>query len=255
MSTQVLQGNARALDDIPDESVHCIVTSPPYNCGVPYDGYEDALDWNEYEAMGMAACREMHRVLVPGGRAWINVPPAVPHPTEPDRYDLEHAWKVYLFAAGLRYRDTIVWKQNSHDGGTAWGSWLSPSAPNIRGEWEAIISVFKGPDWKRNATTPGLLEQPRQGLGGDWTDMVRNVWDLPSVKRLYSAAPFPIELPARCIRLSTWPGETVLDPFGGGGTTAEAADLLGRHGISIDISAKQTAITRDRLTNLFGGPS
>lgn len=254
MTTEVVCGSATKLDMVADGSVACVVTSPPYNCGVPYDGYDDLMTWHDYMLMTRDAAEEMYRVLVGGGRVWVNVPPAVPEPDHDARVDLEWIWKSSLRRAGFQYRDTIVWKQNSHDGGTAWGSWLSPSAPNIRGEWESIISMFKG-EWKRNASTPGLLEQPRMGLGGDWTDMVRNVWDLPSVKRLYSAAPFPIELPARCIRLSTWPGETVLDPFGGGGTTAEAADLLGRHGISVDISAHQTAVTNDRLTTLFGGPA
>lgn len=262
MSTEVVLGNAADLDWIDDESIDCIVTSPPYNCGISYDGYTDDLPWEDYHNMVVRpSLHEMYRVLKPDGRLWLNLPPSTPIATNtkviPYRVPLANNWlEVATAEIDFHYRDTIVWKQNSHDGGTAWGSWLSPSAPNIRGEWETIMSFFKGPEWKRTPPPEhSTYMDIRHDLGGDWTDMCRNVWEMPTAKRTYSAAPFPLELPARCIRLSCFPGSRVLDPFGGGGTTAEAADLLGHHGISVDISPEQTRITRDRLTTLFGGPS
>lgn len=251
MTIIVSRGHAGALQ-LPDESVHCVVTSPPYNCGIEYEGYNDQRAWSEYvRSLVVPASREIERVLIPGGRAWVNVPVNGPPDQFGGRMNVAGLWQNALQeGTRLRYRDTIVWKQDAHDGGTQWGSWLRPSAPNLRGEYEVILCFFKG-HWTR--PNPGAIELPRQDLGGDWTDLCRNVWTLPTVRSKFSPAAFPIELPARAIRLSTWPGEVVLDPFGGSGTTAEAADILGRVGISIDVSAEQTRITKDRLTNVFGG--
>jgi DNA modification methylase len=252
-------GNATDLI-LPNQSVHCVVTSPPYNCSVPYDGYADQISWQDYLFLAQDSAREMDRVLVEGGRVWINVPPAVPENPEGNlfRQSPLHIWHQALGMAGFTYRDTIVWRQDSHDGACAWGSWKRPSAPNLRGCWEAVLSFFKGP-YKR--TAPEGYEDYEDGytsngssynLGGEWTDLVRNVWDLsPARGSKYGPAPFPLELPARCIRLSTWPGEVVLDPFGGSGTTAKAASELGRVGVSVDISARQTAAAADRMFTLF----
>lgn len=216
----------------------------------------------EYLDLATAACDEMARVLIPGGRVWVNVPAAIPFfnaemkPT-PWRAAVSAVWADRLGAAGLCYRDTIAWIQDSHDGACAWGSWLSPSAPNLRGGWEAILCWFKesgisSNSWKRQAPSEfANSSMPRKELGGDWTDLCRNVWYLAPSRSKDSPAPFPLELPARCIRLGTWPGEVVLDPFGGSGTTAEAAHVLDRVGISLDCSAEQTTKTADRLHTLW----
>jgi DNA modification methylase len=235
----VYPGDATKLP-LADESVHCIVTSPPYNCGTEYEGYDDNMSWGEYIQMVHAAAHEMERVLVPGGRAWINVAPTVPfNGKPPDGYDIQEGgrvslalgWGKVLTDMGLTYRDTVIWLQGGHDGGTSWGSWKSPSAPNLRGGYEVVLLYFKG-SWKRAHQGP---RQPYQGE--DWQDLVRNVWTIPPVRRKMGA-PYPRELPRRCIVLSTWLGEVVLDPFGGTGTTVAAAEEAGRVGIGFDIGAR-----------------
>jgi DNA modification methylase len=226
----VYPGDATKLP-LADESVHCIVTSPPYNCGTEYEGYDDNLDWYDYEALAEHSAKEMLRVLVPGGRAWVNVAPSVPG-MGGSRTALAAGWQEALGWAGFNYRDTIIWLQGGHDGGCAWGSWKSPTSPNLRGGYEVILLYFKG-QWKRYPTLGNIpLYQ-----GDDWQDLVRNVWPIRPVRRK-GGAPFPAELPRRCIALSTWPGEVVLDPFGGTGTTVAAAEEAGRVGIGFDIGAK-----------------
>lgn len=252
MTAIAIEGDATNLI-FPDESIDCIVTSPPYNVGVPYDGYKDFINWVDYRGMAQDAAREMERVLVDGGRVWVNIPPAVPEQPNGNLYRQcpQHIWHQALGMAGFTYRDTIVWRQDSHDGACAWGSWKRPSAPNLRGCWEAVLSFFKGP-YKR--TPPEGFESWEDDAVAmtQWPELVRNVWDIqPERGSKYGPAPFPLELPVRCIRLSTWPGEVVLDPFGGSGTTAKAADVLGRVGISVDISARQTAAAADRMFTLF----
>jgi len=197
--------------------------------------------------------REIARILAPGGRVFCNVQPTVPKllgrsapdgksTLEPERVNLAGIWSSALAAAGLAYRDVIVWTQDSFDGACQWGSWLQPSAPNLRGSWEAVLLYYK-PPWRRQPRPVFKgWKAPREDLGGDWTELVRNVWKIkpsPPKKRDdpdYFPATFPIEIPARAIRLSTWPNELVVDPFAGSGTTGRAAELFGRRSILIDIA-------------------
>lgn len=238
----LVKGNATALP-LDNESVHCVVTSPPYNVGVEYVGHDDNMPWEAYHEMTLRSALEMRRVLVPGGRAWVNVMPSIPvkdakgKPTG-SRINLGRMWQESLHRAGLQYRDTIVWEQDNFDGGTAWGSWLRPSAPNIRGAYELVICTFKPPYARPTPERWKGVDMPREELGGDWTDLCRNVWKIaPARANADTPAPFPVELPARAIRLSTWPEEIVLDPFAGSGTTLRAAEILGRASIGIDKGA------------------
>jgi site-specific DNA-methyltransferase (adenine-specific) len=115
-----------------------------------------------------------------------------------------------------------------------------PSAPNLRGEYEVVLVYHKGP-WKRQ--TPEGLDGWRDELGG-WEDCCRNVWRIPPARSAEHPAVFPDELAGRCIRLSTWPGEFVLDPFCGSGTTLRAARDLGRAAIGVELSASYVGLAR-----------
>lgn len=238
-----------------DESVDCIVTSPPYNCGMEYEGVDDRMTWEQYGALAFDSSREMRRVLKPGGRAWVNV-----MPTEPEeetggthkngrpgkkgghlipRANLLAIWNLALDEAGLSYRDTVVWVQDAYDGACSWGSKWSPNAPNLRGSWEAILLFHKWP-WMR-----GRVEQndiPRES----WAEYTRNVWKMNPTQTPGHPATFPSELPRRAILLSTWPGDVVLDPFCGSGTTVKVAKDLGRKAIGVDLAPSYLEMTRDR---------
>lgn len=250
---RVIQGDATRLP-LADESVACIVTSPPYNVGMEYgDDAPDVMSWKDYGALARDSAREMFRVLKPGGRVWVDIQPTVPYGPGDNtrRAALVSIWDDWLRAPGFLYRDTVAWIQDSHDGQCAWGSWLLPSAPNQRGGWESILCFYKD-TWtrKRPDGVSPTWRAPRFDLGGDWgNDLCRNTWKIAPSRSKYPAT-FPIDLPARCIRLSTWPGETVLDPFGGTGTTADAAERLGRHGITVSLDAAGTAFARDRAERL-----
>lgn len=214
----------------------CVVGSPPYNCGIDYpNGYEDRVSWAVYNAWATRWARQIHDVLCPGGRAWVNVSPAVPHTPGDNtagRVNLALLWAVALQNAGLQYRDTVTWVQDSWDGQCAWGSWLQPTAPNLRGSSELILLYYKE-TWSRPVLKHKGRKMEREDLGGDWSDLCRNVWKMDPAKG--KGAPFPIELPARAIRLSTWEDEWVLDPWGGTGTTGEAAKKLGRNSVLVDV--------------------
>lgn len=215
-----------------EASVDCVVTSPPYNTNMPYTGVEDALLPEDYRARAVWWTQEIARVLKPGGRTWINVPQSLPElgRPHPDRWSPATMWHELLIASGLLFRDWIVWRQVGADAATAWGSHLSPNAPNIRGRYELVLLFFKE-RWSRGRTEKNDIDSR---VWGPWT---QNVWELPCVtQRNGHPAPFPAELPQRAILLSTWPGDVVLDPFCGSGTTVKVAKDLGRLGIGCELS-------------------
>jgi len=234
-------------------SIPLVVGSPPYNVGITYPtGYKDWIPWALYTQRARKWAAEIARILQPGGRVFLNVQPTVPrvlarsgpgthNPPEPERVDLAGIWADAFYDAGLKYRDVIVWTQDSYDGACQWGSWLQPSAPNLRGSWEAIL-IFYRDHWKREPKRVFKgWKADRDDLGGDWTDLTRNVWKIqPARVRKadpdYFPAQYPIEIPARAIRLSTWPNELVVDPFAGSGTTGLAAEKLGRRSVLLDLA-------------------
>jgi DNA modification methylase len=222
-----------------DSITPCIVTSVPYNVAIVYpSGYTDHVPWPVYAAKARVWAKEMARVLMVGGRVWLNVQQTVPKivgDVGGERINLGFLWMDALAKAGLKYRDTLFWIQDSFDGACAWGSWRQPSAPNLRGAGEMILLYYKGvwarpirPVWRGKP-------QPRVELGGDWVDLTRNVWKINPANGKDAPAAFPIELPARAIRLSTWPNELVVDPFAGRGTTGWAAEQLGRQSVMVDL--------------------
>lgn len=242
------------LRTIPTESVHCVVSSPPYNTTQEYGvGVSDDRGWAVYGQMVEAVAVELFRVLVQGGRVWWNVQPAIPD-GDGRRIPLALWWQAAL-EQYLWYRDTVVWIQDSWDGACAWGSWCSPSAPNLRGGHELVLSYYKADDaaggrgglWRRSPDSEQReYRDGGSGLGGSWQDLCRNVWKIAPARSARPAT-FPVDLPARCIRLSTWPGEVVLDPFCGTGTTLVAAQRLGRRGVGIDLARELLDVTIGRL--------
>jgi DNA modification methylase len=250
-SAGVVRGDARRLP-VRTSSVACVVTSPPYNLSVPYEGCGDRMPWPAYWELIHRSCREMARVLVPGGRVWLNVMRAEPDRTgqsirgrkakghEVARVDLARMWAEGLEGAGLAYRETIVWAQDAWDGACSWGSWRMPSAPNLRGEYEVVLVYHKGL-WRR--CPPLGLEDWRDDLPG-WEECCRNVWCISPARSMEHPAVFPDELVRRCIRLSTWPGEIVLDPFAGAGTVVRVARELGRHGVGVELSEVYAGLAR-----------
>jgi site-specific DNA-methyltransferase (adenine-specific) len=227
------------------ECAACAVTSPPYNVGLAYDSDQagDALAWDAYWRLADAAAAVIARALVPGGRAWVNTAMSVPETPGPEsgragkrRVLLARGWADALeLGGGLVLVDQVSWP-SVRSGGCAWGSWQSPAAPNLRGDHEAVTVACRD-GWERSA--PVGMEGWRDTVG-DWPVLCSTVWSIPTVGGRDGAHPaaMPVEVARRCIRLSTWPGETVLDPFAGSGSTLLAARQLGRRAIGIERSER-----------------
>ena len=226
-----------------DDSVDLIVTSPPYGLDKAYsDAAEpdrsDDNDWRHNIALWL---REMFRVARVGGRLAINVP----LDTTRGGYRPTYAQTVFLAdLAGWRYRSSIVWAEQNVSKSVARGSVDSPAAPHVIAPVEMIALFSKG-DWKRETpagVTPDLAHD-------EWLAWTNGLWTFSGESRAWEGHPaaFPPELPRRLIRLLSFPGDTVLDPFLGSGTTALVAWELGRRFNGFDLNPEYVESARRRL--------
>ncbi|MBM5805459.1 MAG: site-specific DNA-methyltransferase [Candidatus Verstraetearchaeota archaeon] len=238
---KVICADSRSLSMIPDSSVHLMVTSPPYNVGKDYD--ED-LDLPAYLDLLKEVFAETYRVLIPGGRACINIANVGRKPYIPyHKFIIDCMQEV-----GFIMRGEIIWGKEAGAGtSTAWGSWSSASNPTLRDthEYILIFSKLKFSRSKKDKVDTITSEE--------FLEYTKSVWKFmpESAKKVGHPAPFPVELPYRCIQLYTFKDEVVLDPFCGVGTTAIAAIKAGRHFICVDISQDYVEKAKKRIADLI----
>ncbi|NPA35133.1 MAG: site-specific DNA-methyltransferase, partial [Chlorobi bacterium] len=230
--------SSERMDVLPDNSVHLMVTSPPYNVGKEYD--ED-LTLDEYKTFLKRVWKEVYRVLVPGGRACINVANLGRKPYIP-----LHSFIIEdMLDVGFLMRGEIIWnKSASASPSTAWGSWMSASNPTLRDVHEYIL-VFS----KETFTRKNPQKRKSTITREEFLEFTKSIWTFPaeSAKKIGHPAPFPIELPYRCIQLYTFEEEVVLDPFMGSGQTAIAAIKTKRFYIGYDINAEYVELANKRI--------
>jgi len=235
---QIFCASSERMAELPDSSVHLIVTSPPYNVGKEYD---QDLTLDEYLAFLLRVWREVHRALVPGGRACINVANLGRKPYIP-----LHAFIIQdMLQAGFLMRGEIIWnKAASASPSTAWGSWRSASNPTLRDVHEYILVFSKGVF--RRKRLEGKVDTISREQFLEWT---KSVWSFQaeSAKKVGHPAPFPMELPYRLTQLYTYAGEVVLDPFMGSGQTALAAIQAGRNFVGYEIDDGYVRLAQERL--------
>lgn len=228
--------SSERMDELPDRSVHLAVTSPPYNVGKEYDG---DLTMEQYRGMLKRVFCELYRVLVDGGRACINVANLGRKPYIPlHSYIIED-----MHACGFSMRGEVIWDKGSSAGtSTAWGSWQSASNPTLRDVHEYILVFTKGPFARKPAGKSTITKD-------EFLQYTKSVWQFhaESAKRVGHPAPFPVELPYRCIQLYTFAGDVVLDPFCGVGSTCVAALKAGRHFVGYDTDASYVRAALERI--------
>lgn len=235
--------SAEAMSDLPDNSVHLMITSPPYNVGKEYD--ED-FTLDEYLAFLERVWREVWRVLVPGGRACVNIANLGRKPYIP----LNAFIARQMVDIGFLMRGEIIWNKAGHASpSTAWGSWKSPSNPTLRDVHEYIL-VFSKQRFGRSKKRPGDQPDREATISRDnFLEHTKSVWTFPPepARKVGHPAPFPVELPRRLIELYTFAGEVVLDPFMGSGQTAIAALKTGRHYVGYEVSEEYAALAGKRI--------
>ena len=234
----IFDHSSEAMAELPDHSVHLMVTSPPYNVGKEYD---ENLTLEEYLAFLERVMGEVYRVLVPGGRACVNVANLGRKPYIPMNGLIARS----MIDLGFLMRGEIIWdKAASASTSTAWGSWQSASNPTLRDTHEYILVFSKG-TFKR----PKVEGRESTISKDEFLEYTKSVWGFASesAKKVGHPAPFPVELPYRLIQLYTYSNEVILDPFMGSGQTALAAKKTGRHYVGYEVNEEYLSLANERI--------
>ena len=229
------------MSELPDRSVHLMVTSPPYNVTKEYD--ED-LTLEEYRGLLKSVFSEVYKKLVTGGRACVNLANVGRKP-----YIALHSYIIQdMLDIGYLMRGEIIWNKASSAGAsTAWGTWRSATNPVLRDVHEYILIFSKEAFDRRSA------DGKKNTIGRDeFLEFTKSIWTFPSesARRVGHPAPFPTELPYRLVQLYTFDGEVVLDPFCGSGTTCLAAVKTGRHYVGYDNNQDYVNLAERRIAKL-----
>jgi site-specific DNA-methyltransferase (adenine-specific) len=234
---KIILGTSENMKEIPDNSLHLMVTSPPYNVSKEYD---NDLSLKEYLQLLRNVFTETYRVLVYGGRACVNVANLGRKPYIPLSDHISHM----MIDIGFKMRGEIIWAKGAGAGvSMAWGSWQSASNPVLRDTHEYILVFSKGAfDRKKEDRENTITKEQFM----EWT---KSVWTMnpESAKKVKHPAPFPVELPFRLTQLYTFKGDVVLDPFMGSGSTAIAALKSERKYVGYDVDPEYIRIAEERI--------
>lgn len=251
---RIIFADSRQMTEVDDQSVHLVVTSPPYWCIKDYAhpgqiGYNQSYE--EYLADLGQVLAECYRALCPGCRAAINIGDQYLRAAEHGRYRVQPIPADIIrmgLDLGFDFMGNIIWEKISTTNTTGGGQWMGstyyPRDGHITYEHEYIILLRKRGDWPR--ATPEQKEQSRltKEQRSEW---FRGIWHIPPERQNSHIAMFPVELPRRLIKMYSFYGETVLDPFLGSGTTCLAAEMEGRNSIGYEINEDFESIIRDKL--------
>ena len=229
--------SSEKMTELPDCSVHLMITSPPYNVSKEYD---ENLTLDEYRDLLRGVFRETMRVLVDGGRACVNVANVGRKPYIPF-----HAFIARdIIELGYAMRGEIIWNKGSSAGpSTAWGSWKSATNPALRDVHEYILVFSKGDFARKGKGKKSTISRD------EFLESTKSIWTFgaESAKRIGHPAPFPVELPRRLIQLYSFEGDVVLDPFVGSGSTCIAAIQTNRHFVGYEKKAAYVVLADRRI--------
>lgn len=239
---EIIQGDCvEVMKKFPDNCIDLVVTSPPYGVGKDYEDYTDFFC--HLEKLFDKTIKELYRIVVQDGRIAFNLPHAIN--TESDEIEtIIPSFLEFTDNYGFNLREWIIWVKDleKRSTSTAWGSWCSPSNPHLANgqACESIFVLNKG-GWKKEGEGSDLTKS-------EFIDWTNNVWLIKNeFDKEKHPAPFPSELPKRLIKLYSFKGSVVLDPFCGSGTTCLVTKRLNRDYIGIDISEEYCKVARDRL--------
>jgi site-specific DNA-methyltransferase (adenine-specific) len=235
---KIICSSSEVMKELPDNSIHLMITSPPYCSGKVYD-LDLTLD--AYSSFLNSIWKEIHRVLIPGGRACVNAANLGRKPYIPLHSIIINSY----LNIGFLMRGEIIWDKSASAGSsTAWGSWQSASNPVLRDVHEYIL-IFSKASFKRkkNKTKTDTITKE------EFLENTKSIWQFPTVsaKKIGHPAPYPLELPRRLIQLYSFKGDVVLDPFMGSGQTAIAAVEAHRNFVGYELKDEYVALAEKRI--------
>ena len=248
-----------------ESSVDLIVTSPPYGVGIDYDVHQDDMLWEEYVKFTYSWMEQAFRVLKDDGRIALNIPYEINRQGKGGRiFMVSEVWQI-MKEIGYKFFGVVDLEEESphRSRTTAWGSWMSPSAPYIYNPKECVILAYKKnhikkvkgePEWvgelgekedKNGVMKPKTFYTEAQKR--EFIDLVFGQWNYFADTRSLTKATFSMDIPTKAIKILTYKNDVVLDPFAGSGTSLVAAEVLDRQWIGIELSPQYAEIARKRV--------
>jgi site-specific DNA-methyltransferase (adenine-specific) len=241
---KIINDDVITTELVQDNSIDLIVTSPPYNVDIQYNSHKDDLSYAEYLEFSQKWMSRCFDWLKEDGRFCLNVPL---DKNKGGQQSVGADITTIAKKIGFQYHSTVVWNEGNISRRTAWGSWKSASAPFVIAPVELILILYKK-NWKK--TSGSKVSDISRDEFMEWTN---GVWTFngESKKRTGHPAPFPLELPRRCIKMFSYVGDTILDPFSGSGSTIISAALNQRKGLGIEIDKKYCTLSKKRAVDLI----
>jgi len=236
--------SAVVLRELPDSCIDLVFTSPPYNFGLDYGESPDGIDWQGYFEKLFEIFDQCIRVLKYGGRIIVDI-----QPLYSDYIPSHHIISDFFMRRKLIWKGEICWEKNNYNCKyTAWGSWKSPSSPYLKYTWEFLEIFCKG-NLKKKGSADSIdisAEEFKKWVVAKWS-----VAPERKMERFGHPAMFPEELAERAIKLFSYRGDAILDPFCGVGTAPAVARRLGRRYLGIDVSEEYCAKARERIDQIL----
>ncbi len=268
----VFYKDSRNMEEVPDNSVHLVVTSPPYFNIKDYslDGYQkqshskkkaeqigDILGYSEYISELLSVWKECYRVLVPNGKLIINVPLMPMLKSHMNTHNNRHIFDLnsdiqqsILTGSEFYLMDTYIWNRTNPSKSLMFGSYPYPRNFYAQNTIEFVTVYVK--DGKPINNIPADIKEKSKLSQKEWVEFTKQIWNIPIPGKGDSAfgehpALMPEEIVYRCIRLFTFVGETVLDPFAGSGTTLKVAKSLDRNFVGYEIMESYKTVIENKI--------
>ena len=267
---KVINGDCiEVMAKMPESSVDLIVTSPPYGVGIAYDSFNDDIEFEQYKLFSASWLREAYRVLKDDGRIAMNIPYEINRQDKGGRILMvSELWQV-MKSIGYKFYGIVDLEENSphRSKTTAWGSWMSPSAPYIYNPKECVLLAYKKTHIKKIKGEPewvGEVMDIEQEDGTtkkktvyqdehkkEFMELVYGQWDYFADTKQMTKATFSMDIPMKAIKILTYRNDIVLDPFTGSGTSICAAEIDGRRWIGIELSENYSKVARERVQHFI----
>ena len=263
---RVLNGDTiEVMSEMPEGWVDLVVTSPPYNVGIQYDVHNDETNMDEYWKWSKKWLTEVYRLLKDDGRVAINIPYEVNVQDRGGRVFFVSELYQVMKKVGFKFYGIVDLEENSphRSKTTAWGSWMSPSAPYIYNPKECVILAYKKnhikkvkgePQWKGE---PYLTEDGKNKVAyaeqdkKEFMELVFGQWKYFADTRSLTKATFSMDIPEKAIKILSYKNDVVLDPFNGSGTSCVAAVIHDRRWVGIELSEKYCEIAKQRIQSFI----